>query len=129
MALDGLVNSAEKAKSNWWKWVLGVVITLVLSLATWRLSILISEYRRLRTAKELAEEQAADLNVKAQVEENEAVTKALAAEATAIREGIAANRKELAEYGDEIALAKTAVDRAKGWKELRKQATGNGEQG
>jgi hypothetical protein len=118
--LNSLVKKAESAKSKWWKWLLGALITVVLAIGVWRLARIKDELRDLKLAKLLADDRVADLKLKKMQAKHDAEMNELQvriAKAEKIRE----DRIRVLKASElEYAKAKEAVDKAKNWKELNK---------
>lgn len=122
--LDSLVEKAKNSKYAWWKWALGILIGLLVVFVIWKIKRQANKIVKLEAEKALAEERLKDLKAQHQIEQNEAVKEALQAEITHQEESIAARAKDLDEMRKLNTSAQKAVDNAKDWKELEKQARG-----
>lgn len=121
--LSKLVDKAKKS-GNVWKWILGIVIAIVLTFVAWMLKRQADKIAALEAEKKLADEKAKDMELQAKQEKNAAMAEALREEAVKLRAKAAACEAELEVLRKQNEEAHKAVDNAKNWQELEKQARG-----
>lgn len=121
--LSKLVDKAKKS-GNVWKWILGIVIAIVLTFVAWMLKRQADKIAVLEAEKKLADEKAKDMELQAKQEKNAAMAEALREEAVKLRAKAAAREAELEVLRKQNEEAQKAVDNAKNWQELEKQARG-----
>jgi len=126
--IDSLVEKAKNSKYTWWKWALGLLIGLLVVFVIWKIKRQANKIVKLEAEIALAGEKLKDLKTQRKVEENEAVKEALFAAIVFQKASIATRKKELAEMRKLNQDAQKAVDRAKDWKELEKQAKGDSDE-
>jgi hypothetical protein len=121
--LNKLVEKAKKSGSAW-KWILGIVIAIVLVFVAWMLKRQADKIAALEAEKKLADEKAKDMELRAKQEKDAAMAKALREEAEKLRAQAAERETALIALKKQNEEAKKAVDNAKDWQELEKQARG-----
>lgn len=121
--LNKLVEKAKKS-GNAWKWVLGIVIAIVLAFVIWMLKRQADKIAVLEAEKKLADEKAKDMELQAKHEKDSAMAKALREEAEKLRAKAAERDTELKALKKQTEEAQKAVNNAKNWQELEKQARG-----
>jgi uncharacterized protein HemX len=124
MTLNSLVNKAESTTKKYWKWILGAMIVVLIAIGVWMLKRRNDKIAKLEAEKLMRNEHAKDLTAQAEAEENEDMAKALRGEAERLRSNVAKREKVIEAEKKAYADAKDAVDRAKNWRELEKQAKG-----
>ncbi len=121
--LNKLVEKAKKSKGAW-KWILGIAVVVVLAFVVWMLKRQADKIAVLEAEKKLADEKARDMELQARQERNAAMAKALREEAEKLRAKVAERGAALTALKKQNREAKKAVDNAKNWQELEKQARG-----
>ena len=122
--MNKLIDKAEKTNSKIWKWVLGIVISLILTFTLWWLKRRYDELQRLRVEKKLVEERRKDMELQTVNEKDANMAKAFREEAEKLVTRAAEYDTEIKYMESQTAIAKEAVDNAKNWKELEDQARG-----
>lgn len=124
MVLNSLVDKAESTTKKYWKWILGVVIAIVIGIGVWLLKWQRDKIAKLESEKAMQEEKYKDLVAQAEAEKHEGKAKALRDEAEKLRNKVDEREEVIAAEKKAYADSKAAVDRAKNWRELEKQAKG-----
>ena len=125
MTLEGLLEKAKTTTKKWWKWILGGVIVLIVILVMWKLRKQRAQIDSLKAERDTLKDQAVDLEVKAKNAADNKEAEMLVAEADALRSQAKEMDKKLEALEAEHKKQTEAVDAAKDWRELRKQAKGN----
>jgi len=124
MSLDSLVDKAESTTKKYWKWIRGVVIVLAVVIGLWLLKRQRDKIAKLEAEKAMREEHIKDLQAQAEAEEHEDMAQALRDEAARLQEEIVAREVQIEAEKKAYQASRDAVDRAKNWRELEKQAKG-----
>jgi uncharacterized protein HemX len=124
MTLNKLVDKAESTTKKYWKWILGAVIVIAIGIGVWLLKRQRDKIAKLEAEKAMRDEHIKDLVAQAEAEEHEDMAKALRDEAAKLRDEVAKREAVIEAEKKAYKDAKAAVDRAKTWRELEKQAKG-----
>jgi len=126
MTLEDLVDAVKTTTKSYWKWILGAVIFFVVIYVGWKLYAQRNRIIALKAQRKALQEQAKDLEMKVKNTSDTKEAEMLVAEADALRRQTEKVDKEIADLELEYAKKEKAVADAKNWKELRRQAEGDG---
>jgi len=122
--LTSLLEKAKAATKKWWAWILAGAIAVIVVYVVWKLRRQQSQIAKLQVEVNTLKDQAADFETGAKNASDDREAKML----VAIAESLHARAEELANrllaYKAEYAKQAKAVEEAKSWQELRKQAKG-----
>jgi len=125
LTLEGLLEKAKTTTKKWWKWILAGVLVVIVALVIWKLSKQKSQIDALKAERDALKDQAKDLEVKAKNAADLKEAETLVSEAEALRSQAGKIDEQLATLEAEYAKQEKAVEDAKDWQELRKQAKGD----
>ena len=120
--LEKLVTKSKESKSSTWKWVLGIVISLVVVFIQWKLKNQATKIASLEAERAVMKEKTVDMAVKLENEKNEARIGVLKDGISDLQAQSAYRAVKLIKLKDAYKEKKASVDKAKKWKELEKLA-------
>lgn len=121
-ALEKLIEQSSDSKSATWKWILGIVITLVVIFIQWKLKNQETKIAALEAERAMMKEKTVDLAIKLENEKNEACIGVHMDEIGRLQAEMAHRTVELYAKKKDVKEIKERVKKAKRWQDLEKLA-------
>lgn len=120
--LEKLLAQSNDSNSSTWKWVLGIVISLVIVFIEWKLKSQATEIAVFEAERAMIKEKTVDLSMQLENEKNKAVVEMLKDEIGRLQADMAHRTVGIYAAKKDLEEKKSRVKKAKKWKDLEKLA-------